>query len=90
MAKFRTVLIIASCGVVLGAIMSAGMMDIARHGIMSPDHFTFCLLYTSLRRRGFSNETIQNIHEAYRLLYSKGILKEGIEEIKKNLEVRCV
>ena len=40
-AKFRTVLIIASSGVVLGAIMSSGMMDIARHGIMSPDHFTF-------------------------------------------------
>ena len=40
-AKFRTVLTIASCGVVLGAIMSSGMMDIARHGIMSPDHFTF-------------------------------------------------
>lgn len=40
-AKFRTVLIIASCGVVLGAIMSSGMMDIARHGIMSPDRFTF-------------------------------------------------
>ena len=40
-AKFRTVLFIASCGVVLGAIMSSGMMDIARHGIMSPDHFTF-------------------------------------------------
>ena len=40
-AKFRTVLIIASCGVVLGAIMSSGMMDIARHGIISPDHFTF-------------------------------------------------
>lgn len=40
-AKFRTVLIIASCGVVLGAIMSSGMMDIARHGIMSPGHFTF-------------------------------------------------
>ena len=38
-----------------------------------------------LRRRGFSNELIQNIHEAYRLLYSKGILKEGIEEIKKNI-----
>ena len=38
-----------------------------------------------LRRRGFSNETIQNIHEAYRLLYSKGLLKEGIEEIKNNL-----
>ena len=38
-----------------------------------------------LRRRGFSNEKIQMIHEAYRLLYSKGVLKEGIEEIRKNL-----
>ena len=36
-AKFRTVLIIASCGVVLGAIMSSGMMDIARHGIIPED-----------------------------------------------------
>ncbi len=40
-----------------------------------------------LRRRGFSNELIQNIHEAYRLLYSKGLLKEGIEEIRAHLEV---
>jgi UDP-N-acetylglucosamine acyltransferase len=40
-----------------------------------------------LRRRGFDNELIQLIHEAYRLLYSKGILAEGIEEIKKELRV---
>ncbi|SFG09631.1 acyl-ACP--UDP-N-acetylglucosamine O-acyltransferase [Prevotella sp. KH2C16] len=40
-----------------------------------------------LRRHGFSNELIDKIHEAYRLLYSKGILKEGIEEIKKNIEI---
>ena len=40
-----------------------------------------------LRRRGFSNELIESIHEAYRLLYSKGVLKEGIEEIKKNLQI---
>ena len=38
-----------------------------------------------LRRRGFTNEQINNLHEAYRLLYSKGILAEGVEEIKKNL-----
>jgi UDP-N-acetylglucosamine acyltransferase len=38
-----------------------------------------------LRRRGFSNEKIEMIHEAYRLLYSKGVLKEGIMEIRKNL-----
>ena len=25
------------------------------------------------------------IHDAYRLLYSKGIMAEGIEEIRKNL-----
>lgn len=40
-----------------------------------------------LRRREFSNELIQLIHEAYRLLYSKGVLAEGIEEIKKNLQI---
>lgn len=40
-AKFRTVIIIASCGVAVGAIMSSGMMDIARHGIASPDHYSF-------------------------------------------------
>nr|WP_294872541.1 acyl-ACP--UDP-N-acetylglucosamine O-acyltransferase [Prevotella sp.] len=40
-----------------------------------------------LRRRGFSNELIQHIHEAYRLLYSKGVLKEGIQEIKNNLKI---
>ena len=40
-AKFRTVLIIASVGVVLGAILSSGMMDVARHGIMTPSHYSF-------------------------------------------------
>lgn len=40
-AKFRTVLIIASAGVVLGAVMSTGMMDVARHGIMMPEHYSF-------------------------------------------------
>ena len=40
-----------------------------------------------LRRHGFSNELIDKIHEAYRLLYSKGILKEGVEEIKKNVDI---
>lgn len=40
-----------------------------------------------LRRRGFSNELIELIHEAYRLLYSKGVRTEGILEIKKNLRI---
>ena len=40
-AKFRTVLIIASVGVALGAVMSSGMMDVARHGIMQPSQYSF-------------------------------------------------
>ena len=40
-AKFRTVLIIASIGVAIGAVMSTGMMDVARHGIMKPDHYSY-------------------------------------------------
>jgi phosphate/sulfate permease len=40
-AKFRTVMIIASLGVLVGAVMSTGMMDVARHSIMTPSHFTF-------------------------------------------------
>ncbi|MDY6206026.1 acyl-ACP--UDP-N-acetylglucosamine O-acyltransferase [Bacteroides heparinolyticus] len=40
-----------------------------------------------LRRRGYTNEQIDEIHNAYRLLYSKGMMTEGIEEIKKNMNV---
>lgn len=40
-----------------------------------------------LRRHGFSNELIDLIHNAYRLLYSKGVMAEGIMEIKKNLQI---
>ena len=38
-----------------------------------------------LRRRGFSLETIELIRKAYDILYFKGILKEGIAEIKATL-----
>lgn len=40
-AKFKTIIIIASVGVFAGAAMSNGMMDIARHGIFRPEHFSF-------------------------------------------------
>lgn len=40
-ARFRTVLIVASVGVAVGAMMSAGMMDVARHGIMHPVNYSF-------------------------------------------------
>ncbi len=40
-ASFRTILIIAGIGVFIGASLSNGMMDIARHGIYQPQHFYF-------------------------------------------------
>ena len=40
-ARFRTVIIIAAVGIFLGAVMSNGMMDIARHGIFRPEQFSF-------------------------------------------------
>ena len=40
-AKFRTIVLIAAIGVFAGASMSNGMMDVARHGIMTPEYFSF-------------------------------------------------
>lgn len=45
-ARFRTVLVVASAGVLIGAVMSAGMMDVARHGIMHPANYTFAEVMT--------------------------------------------
>ena len=35
-----------------------------------------------LRRRGFSNEVIETIHDTYRTIYAQGILKDGIAEAR--------
>ena len=40
-ARYRTIIIVAAVGVFVGAIMSNGMMDIARHGIFQPANFSF-------------------------------------------------
>lgn len=46
----------------------------------------FCgLNLVGLRRRGFEQETIDLIHKAYRLYYSKGLRSEAIAEIKANI-----
>lgn len=39
-AKFRTILWVAAIGIFVGASTSSGMMDIARHGILNPVHYT--------------------------------------------------
>ncbi len=45
-ASFGTVLTIASAGIMLGALMSNGMMDIARNGVMHPSLFTLLEVFT--------------------------------------------
>jgi phosphate/sulfate permease len=40
-ASFRTILIVASLGIVIGATFSSGLMEIARKGLFFPAQFTF-------------------------------------------------
>ncbi|MDT7829112.1 inorganic phosphate transporter [Pricia sp. S334] len=39
--SFRTIMIVASVGIALGAIFSSGMMEVARKGIFNPGEFYF-------------------------------------------------
>lgn len=62
--------------------------DIPPYIMAGKEPTRYCgLNLVGLRRRGFSNETIEKIHEAYRIIYGKGLLAEAVEEIKSTLEV---
>lgn len=39
--SFKTIMIVASIGVAVGAIFSSGLMEVARKGIFNPDQFVF-------------------------------------------------
>ncbi len=45
-ASYKTLIIVASVGVVIGAMMSAGMMDIARNGVLRPENYSFSEVMT--------------------------------------------
>ena len=51
-----------------------------------PTHYCGVNL-VGLRRRGFTKEAIDNIHNAYRLLYSEGVLRDGIAKIKDEMDI---
>lgn len=51
-----------------------------------PTHYCGVNL-VGLRRRGFTPQQIDEIHNAYRLLYSKALIKDGIEEIRKQMTI---
>ena len=59
--------------------------DIPPYVIAGREPLHYCNLnLVGLRRRGFSNETITNIHNAYRLIY-EGTVTAGIAKIKETL-----
>ncbi len=61
-------------------------MDVPPYIIVGKEPAHFCgMNLVGLRRRGFSKEAIDLIHNAYRLLYSKGVMAEGLEAIKAEL-----
>lgn len=40
-ASFKMIMVVAAVGILIGACMSNGMMEIARNGIFQPEHFFF-------------------------------------------------
>ena len=63
-AKFRTILIVASCGILIGALTSSGMMDVARHGMFHPGLFTFkevMMLYVAVM---FANVILLDLYNS--------------------------
>lgn len=57
--------------------------DIPPYIIAGKEPTKYCgINIIGLRRRGFSNETIEMIHDAYRIIYANGILKDGIQEVR--------
>lgn len=61
--------------------------DIPPFVMAAREPVAYCgLNLVGLRRRGFSKELIENIHNAYRLLYQRGKLREEcLKEIRKTI-----
>ena len=58
-------------------------LDIPPYVIAGKEPTRYCgINIIGLRRRGFSNETIDMINDTYRIIYSKGVIKEGVEEAR--------
>ena len=63
-AKFRTILLVASVGIIVGVLTSSGMMDVARHGMFHPELFTFrevMMLYVGVM---FANVILLDIYNS--------------------------
>jgi UDP-N-acetylglucosamine acyltransferase len=60
--------------------------DIPPFIIAGKEPTSYCgINLVGLRRRGFSTELIDTIHEAYRIIYSNGLIEDGLKEIREKL-----
>jgi hypothetical protein len=53
------------------------------------DPITYCgINIIGLRRRGFSNETIENIHNTYRIIYQSGLnISDALQKVEAEVEM---
>ena len=59
-------------------------MDVPPYVIVGKEPTRYCgLNLVGLRRRGYSNERIERIHNAYRLFYGQEMRSEAMEKIKQ-------
>lgn len=81
-----TVLCHQFCRIGGGVMVQGGCrfsLDIPPFIVAGKEPTRYCgINLIGLRRRGFSNELIDQIHDTYRTIYSKGIIKEGIAEAR--------
>lgn len=58
-------------------------LDIPPYIIAGKEPTRYCgVNLVGLRRHGFSNEKIEQIHDAYRIIYGNGLIKDGIKEAR--------
>ena len=58
-------------------------LDIPPYVIAGKEPTRYCgINIIGLRRRGYSNEQIDMIHDTYRTIYANGIIKDGIQEAR--------
>ena len=76
---------IGGYGMIQGGTRSS--KDIPPYIIAAREPISYCgLNIVGLRRRGFSNETINNIHNAYRLIYNSGYnVSDAVKKIKEEI-----
>ncbi len=59
-------------------------MDVPPYIIVGKEPTRYCgLNIVGLRRHGYSNERIERIHDAYRLIYGKELRSEAIKQIRE-------